>query len=172
MSTGEALAPLVHHVLLPGARQVRMGLPIREAAVEEVWAWPEKEPNMVSTQITLKLRKLVSGCLRHRKPVHGWSNSVAGKIMKPDWIGTVGRAALPGPTRKRRGAVQHRVLPRAQSKSRCSPGVLGAGGAAVLVREQGGMPLGAGPQRARRHPAPAGQPQGREATGSKREEQG
>lgn len=51
MSTREALAALIHHVLLPRARQVGMGLPIREAAVEEVWAWPEKT-NMVPTQIT------------------------------------------------------------------------------------------------------------------------
>lgn len=40
MSTREALAALVHHVLLPGARQVGVGLPVGEAAVEEVWAWP------------------------------------------------------------------------------------------------------------------------------------
>jgi len=51
MSTREALAALIHHVLLPCALQVGLGLPIGEAAVEEVWAWPEKI-NMVSTQIT------------------------------------------------------------------------------------------------------------------------
>lgn len=50
MSTREALAALIHHVLLPCARQVGMGLPVGEAAVEEVWAWPEKI-NTVSTQI-------------------------------------------------------------------------------------------------------------------------
>lgn len=40
MSTGEALSALVHHILVPRARQIRMGQPIREAAVEEVWAGP------------------------------------------------------------------------------------------------------------------------------------
>jgi len=40
MSTREALAALIHHVLLPCALQVGLGLPIGEAAVEEVWAWP------------------------------------------------------------------------------------------------------------------------------------
>ena len=40
MATGEALTALIHHVLISRARQVRMGLPIREATVEEVGAWP------------------------------------------------------------------------------------------------------------------------------------
>lgn len=40
MSTREALTALIHHVLISRAHQVRMGLPIREAAVEEIWAWP------------------------------------------------------------------------------------------------------------------------------------
>lgn len=40
MPTGEALAALGHHVRSARARPVRVGLPVREAAVEEVWAWP------------------------------------------------------------------------------------------------------------------------------------
>ncbi|KAB1257481.1 hypothetical protein Cadr_000026454 [Camelus dromedarius] len=40
MSTGEALPALVHHILIPRAHQVRAGLPVGEAAVEEVRAWP------------------------------------------------------------------------------------------------------------------------------------
>lgn len=40
MATGEALTALIHHGLVSCAHQVSMGLPIREAAVEEVWAWP------------------------------------------------------------------------------------------------------------------------------------
>lgn len=40
MATGEALAALIHHGLVSCAHQVSTGLPIREAAVEEVWAWP------------------------------------------------------------------------------------------------------------------------------------
>lgn len=40
MATGEALAALLHHGLVSCAHQVSTGLPIREAAVEEVWAWP------------------------------------------------------------------------------------------------------------------------------------
>lgn len=43
MSTGEALTTLIHYILISCARQVRMGLPIREASVEEVWAWPAEK---------------------------------------------------------------------------------------------------------------------------------
>lgn len=51
MSTREALTALIHHVLISCAHQVRMGLPIREAAVEEIGAWPTGNEHGLNTII-------------------------------------------------------------------------------------------------------------------------
>lgn len=64
MSTGEALAALIHHVLISCARQVMMGLPVGEATVEEVWAWPARNKRGLNVD-HLQLQKLFSGCVRY-----------------------------------------------------------------------------------------------------------
>lgn len=71
MSTGEALSALVHHILVPRARQIRMGQPIGEAAVEEVWAGPGRN-------IIYSLRKYFSVIVDVNNLL---TTNVIGKIM-------------------------------------------------------------------------------------------
>lgn len=83
VSAGKALAALIHHVLISGARQVRTGLPIREATVEEVWAWPGRYEHGLNSGC-LQLQKLFFGVSDINNPVNCWSSRVSGKIMRLD----------------------------------------------------------------------------------------
>lgn len=60
MSTREALTALVHHIFVSRAHQVRMGLPVREAAVEEVGPWPGRNEYGPYTD-HLRLQKFIFG---------------------------------------------------------------------------------------------------------------
>lgn len=75
MSTGEALAALIHHVLISCARQVMMGLPIGEATVEEVWAWPARNKRGLNvdrspTQTPPQLLFLENPTIDMAPPIH------------------------------------------------------------------------------------------------------
>lgn len=80
MSTREALTALIHHVLISRAHQVSMGLPIREAAVEEVWAWPGRNEHGLNRSFTTP--EINFGVSDINSPINCWSNSVPSKIMR------------------------------------------------------------------------------------------
>lgn len=67
MSTREALTALSHHILVSRAHQVRMRLPVREAAVEEVGPWPGREECGPHTD-QLRPQKLIFGVSDPRNP--------------------------------------------------------------------------------------------------------